>query len=221
MAEHGPHAHLYRPTSLDGSSRETYIGPWLPEPVVTAPDVSTVAETGEALSLALLVVLESLSPVQRVAFVMHDIFGFSYAEIGHTLERTEVACRQLVSRSRSAIGARRPRYEPDPERHGAVTAAFVAACVGGEIESVMRLLAPDVVLTSDGGGIVSAALRPIVGADRVARFLLGLLAQAPEDLLFETAVVNGTLGIVVRDQTGNVDAVGTWAVAEGVRDAAG
>nr|WP_274387726.1 RNA polymerase sigma factor SigJ [Salsipaludibacter albus] len=180
--------------------RETYVGPWLPEPVLTGDerrtDPADAAATADSMTLAFLVVLESLSPAERAVFLLHDVFGHPHAEIARMLGRSHAAVRQLASRARSHLDDRRPRYEVDPQRRHDVAAAFLAACEGGEVEDVLAVLSPDVTLVSDGGGKASAARRPVVGPDRVARFLLGVFRQAGGDAVASTVDVNGEPGLV-------------------------
>lgn len=177
--------------------REQYVGEWLPEPYETDDVVTANVELAESVSMAFLVVLESLSPAERVAFVLHDVFGYTHAELATILDRSGDACRQLVSRARRAVAARRPRFEPDPAVRDEAAARFLAACLSGEVDALMATLAPDVVVRSDGGGKVAAARRPIEGPDRVARFLLGLARNAPEGLTIEVRRYNGTPGAVI------------------------
>ena len=178
--------------------RETYVGPWLPEPLlVDDDDPADRVAMAESLSLAFLVVLESLSPQERVAFVLHDVFGLPFDEVAEVLGKSSAAVRQLASRARRHVQERRPRFEADPQARERVAEAFLAACAGGRLEDVLALLAPDVVLTSDGGGRVSAARRPVVGADAVARFLTGLLRQAGGRLRVRRLLVNGSPGAVL------------------------
>ncbi|WP_456600118.1 RNA polymerase sigma-70 factor [Blastococcus sp. SYSU DS0616] len=187
--------------------RESYVGPWLPEPLLTgaapvaaapAPtDPTGSAELGEQVGLALLVVLESLSPAERAVFVLREVFGLPVAEVAAALGRSEAAVRQTAHRAREHVRARRPRFAADRRSQHEVTERFLAACAGGDVEALLAALAPDVVLVSDGGGKVKAALRPVTGADKVARFLLGIVAQgaALPDLRIEVVDVNGAAGI--------------------------
>ena len=176
--------------------RESYVGTWLPEPVVTAPDAGGRLERAEDVSLALLVVLESLSPLERAVFVLKEAFGFGYAEIAGMVDRTEVAVRQVGSRARAHVQAGRPRYEAPPEVRRRVTDEFLAACFGGDLNRMMELLAPDVTLWSDGGGKIRAALRPLVGADNAARWILGVRDRPVPDLAFHRVDVNGQPGLL-------------------------
>src|SRR5215470_3419484 len=156
--------------------RESYVGPWLPEPLVTADDnAAREAEQAEAVSLAMLVVLETLSPLERAVFVLRDVFGFQSGEIARILGRSEASVRQVSSRARSHVQARRPRYDAPAQTRRLVTDRFLAACLGGDLNQVMELLAPDVTAWTDGGGKIRAALRPLHGAENVARWFLGVI----------------------------------------------
>ncbi|WP_370085479.1 RNA polymerase sigma-70 factor [Streptacidiphilus sp. MAP12-16] len=177
--------------------RESYVGPWLPEPLVTGPDASGEVEQAEAISLAMLVVLESLSPLERAVFILKEVFGFPFAEIAGMLDRTEASVRQVGHRARSQVQARRPRYEAPAGVRRQVTDEFLAACVGGDLNRMMEMLAPDVTVWSDGGGKIRAALRPIVGADKAARWILGVLATPLPDLAVHSVDVNGQPGLLV------------------------
>ena len=189
------------------SRRESYVGPWLPEPLLTAPPVASgppapspdeAAELGEQVSLALLVVLETLSPVERAVFVLREVFGISAAEVGDILGRSEPAVRQLAHRAREHVEARRPRFDTDRREQREVTERFLAAAAGGDVDSLLAALAPDFVLITDGGGRARAARRPITGADKVARFLVGIAQQGADipGLRMEVAEVNGWPAIV-------------------------
>jgi RNA polymerase sigma-70 factor (TIGR02957 family) len=186
--------------------RESYVGPWLPEPLLTAPvasgaaapDPAEAAEIGEEVSLALLVVLETLSPVERAVFVLREVFGLPTAEVAGILGRSEVAVRQLGHRAKEHVQARRPRFDTDRRAQREVTQRFLAAAISGDVESLLAALSPGVVLISDGGGKVSAARRPIVGADKVARFLAAVGPQGADlpGLRVEMAEVNGAPAVV-------------------------
>jgi RNA polymerase sigma-70 factor, ECF subfamily len=194
--------------------REVYVGPWLPEPLVTDGTTDDPVELAESVSMAFLVVLESLSPAERVAFLLHDVFGYDHAELAAILDRSEPACRQLVSRARKHVQARRPRFEPDAGARARVADRFLTACRTGDLEALLATLAPDVVLRSDGGGKVSAARRPVEGADRVARFLEGLARQAPTDVVLEPRWINGTPGVVIGTSDGTIVVVFVLDVAD-------
>jgi RNA polymerase sigma-70 factor (ECF subfamily) len=177
--------------------REAYVGPWLPEPALSEVDPAEEIDRAESISLALLVVLETLSPTQRAAFLLHDVFGYDYPEVALTVQRTETACRQLVSRARRALQHGRVRYEPDPQRRSEVALAFLTACSEGDVQDLVSVLADDVVMRSDGGGVAQASRIPLQGADRCARALVALrtnAVHAPSVLLVN---VNGTPGIVI------------------------
>jgi len=178
--------------------RETYLGPWLPEPIVTAEeDPGREVEQTEAVSLAMLVVLETLSPLERAVFVLKEVFGFSFTEIAGMLDRSETSVRQVGARARSHVQARRPRYDAPADTRRRVTGEFLAACVGGDLNQVMALLAPDVTAWTDGGGRIRAALRPLHGADKVARWILGILQTPLPDLGIHPVLVNGEPGLLV------------------------
>lgn len=151
--------------------RESYIGAWLPEPLPTGPDVAADVERAESVSLALLVVLETLSPLERAVFVLREAFGYSHAEVAAILGRNEAAVRQLARRAREHVEARRPRFAADEAARSRVTARFLAACQGGDLPALLDLLAPDVTLVADSGGRTLAPARPLRGAWRVSRFL--------------------------------------------------
>jgi RNA polymerase sigma-70 factor (ECF subfamily) len=190
------------------AQRETYVGPWLPEPLVTAEqDAEHEVEQTEAVSLAMLVVLETLSPLERAVFVLREVFGFTFSEIGHILDRNEAAVRQVGARARSHVRARRPRYEASPVTRRRVTEEFLAACLDGDPTRVMALLAPDVTAWTDGGGKVRAALRPLHGADNVGRWIFGVLGGSQiSGLSAEPVLVNGQPGLLV-SSAGVVDNV--------------
>jgi RNA polymerase sigma-70 factor, ECF subfamily len=176
--------------------RETYVGPWLPEPVIT--DETTDAES---VSTALLVVLESLTPLERAVFVLKEAFGFGYGEIADAVERSEETVRQAAHRARAHVRARRPRFHADRARQRAVTERFFTAAGGGDINTLMQLLAPDVTLWTDGGGKVRQATRPVVGAERVAKWFAGVGTRPyegvlPADMLAEVVDLNGAPGVV-------------------------
>ena len=186
------------------SRREAYIGPWLPEPLLTAagPDAAERAELAESVSVAMLVVLESLTPEERAVFVLREVFGFDYAEIGAAVGRSAPAARQLAHRAREHVQARRPRFDVDRNQQREVTERFLAAAGGGDIEGLMSVLAPDVTLLTDGGGKARAALRPITGAGKVARFLVAIASRPYmgieiSEISLEAAEINGSLGTLI------------------------
>ena len=177
--------------------KETYIGPWLPEPIVEKAAPEAQLEAAEAVSLALLVVLESLSPTERAAYLLRQVFDYEYAEIARILGQSEANCRQLVSRAEKRIAERRPRFESTPEETSQITEAFLHSCVTGDLAGLTQLLATDAIMYSDGGGKVLAARAPVYGADRVARFFIGLMKKAPPGLEFRRVSVNGGPGLMV------------------------
>ncbi len=176
--------------------KTTYIGPWLPEPVVETgwSDPADRLATAESVSMALLLVLESLSPIERAAYLLRRIFDYEYGEIAEILGRSEVSCRQLVSRAEERIQSRRPRFQASPDEAERLTTAFLEACSSGDLDGLVNVLARDAVLYSDGGGKVSAALAPIVGADRIARLFVGVLKKAPASLEVRVVPSTGSRG---------------------------
>jgi RNA polymerase sigma-70 factor (ECF subfamily) len=183
--------------SSAAARRETYVGPWLPEPLLTQPDASGEVEMAESISMAMLVVLETLSPIERAVFVLHDVFGYSHAEIASIVEKNEATVRQTAARARGHVAARRPRFSADDATRWAAVERFRAACAGGDLNAFLELLAPEVVATADGGGIVTAARRPLVGPDHVGRWLIGVLGKVNLDEVTLLAVpVNGVPGLV-------------------------
>ena len=178
--------------------REEYIGEWLPEPLVTSPDVAEDAVLAENVSIAMLTVLETLGPVERAVFVLHEVFETPYDEIAQVVDRTAVAVRQIAHRAREHVAARRPRMQVDRAEQAAVLEKFMAAVTSGDVYGLLQLLAPDVMLIADGGGLVAAARRPLTGAMRVAEFL-ARLADFP--VVSTTMWFNGTPG--VRIDVGN------------------
>ncbi|MFW3170256.1 RNA polymerase sigma factor SigJ [Geodermatophilus sp. CPCC 206100] len=182
--------------------RESYTGPWLPDPLPTADGGPVAADPAEpvllaeSVSLAFLVVLESLSPLERVAFVMHDVFGFGHDEVAASVGRSEQAVRQLTSRARRHVREQRPRTVTDPVEHARVTEAFMRAAVDGQVSALLEVLAPDVVVLTDAGGTQKAALRPINGADKAARFLAAISADVP-GVRWALAPLNGRPGVLV------------------------
>lgn len=191
--------------------RESYIGPWLPEPVASEPDPqadgAAAVQLADEVSMAMLIVLESLSPLERAAFVLTEVFGMAAPEVGEALDRSPPAVRQLVHRARSHVEARQPRQAVSADRHREITERFMAAAAGGDVAYLMELLSPDVVLVTDGGGFKQAALRPIRGVEKVLRWLQAVLGK-PESaqIQFVLRPVNGELAIVANDEHG-VDGV--------------
>ena len=178
--------------------REAYVGSWLPEPILTEPDVADTVEAESTVSTAMLLVLEALSPLERAVFVLREAFGYSYAEIAGFVGRTETSVRQTAARARAHVDEHRVRYDTDRATHAAVTERFLAACLGGDLQRLVDVLAPGVVMTSDGGGLAQAPRKPITGAELVARALLTFAGRAPEGLTVEVAHVNGAPALVAR-----------------------
>ncbi|WP_117198046.1 RNA polymerase sigma factor SigJ, partial [Nocardiopsis sp. TNDT3] len=181
--------------------RETYVGPWLPEPILTSGDAAEAVTDAESVSMAMLVVLETLSPLERAVFVLKEVFGFSHAEIAEAVERSEAAVRQAAHRAREHVRARRPRFTADRSRQREVTERFFAAATGGDISALMELLSPDVTLWTDGGGKVRQAMRPVVGASTVASWFAAIgtvtyQGVEPADMRAELVEVNGGPGVV-------------------------
>lgn len=199
--------------------REQYVGPWLPEPVPTTAFAGVDSDPlervtlDESISTALLVVLESMTPAERVVFVLHDVFALPFNEIGETVGRTPAACRQLATAARRRVEHSRARLAPRSE-HDAVVRAFAAATRGGDLNALVEALDPDVVLSSDGGGIVSAARNPVFGSDRVARFLLGVLGKNDRVEVLEQETPDG-LGFAMWEE-GRIVGVVTLEVIGGL-----
>jgi RNA polymerase sigma-70 factor (ECF subfamily) len=195
--------------------KESYVGPWLPEPVVEPPaDPAGRLETAESVSLALLVVLESLSPVERAAYLLRRVFDYDYEEVSTILGKSEPNCRQLVSRAEEHVRQRRPRFEPAPGEAERLTGEFLQACATGNLEGLVRVLAADAVLYSDGGSKVLAARAPIYGADRIARFFFGIMKKSKVSFEVRHVRVNGQPGVVVLEG-GHIADVITLDVADG------
>lgn len=186
--------------------REQYIGPWLPDPLVetpsSEPDPADRVTLDESVSHALLVVLESLSPAERTAFVLHDVFGFAFEEVGVIVGRSPASTRQLASRARRHVEEQRPRYPASLDQQRSVVAAFTAAVGDGDLDGLLALLDPDVVLRSDGGGLVNAARKPILGADRVGRSLLAFARKGRGSSQVRFVDVNGMPGLLIAEASG-------------------
>ncbi|WP_296607376.1 RNA polymerase sigma-70 factor [Nocardioides sp.] len=192
--------------------RESYVGPWLPEPLLTTPDVAEDVELADSVSLAMLTLLETLGPTERAVFVLREVFDFGYDEIAAAVDKTPAAVRQIAHRARSHVAERRPRAEATRSERERVMERFLSAVATGDIQSLMDVLAPDVVLVTDGGGFKKAALRPILGRDKVLRFL-GAVSEGIEAVA-DVVVVNGApaLRIVV---DGELDTVASMVVEDG------
>jgi RNA polymerase sigma-70 factor (ECF subfamily) len=194
--------------------RESYVGPWLPEPMLTTPDAADHVVQADDVSTAVLLVLEALSPTERAVFVLHEAFGYSYSDIAGILGRQVADVRQLAHRARKAVAARRRRYDTDRTTQRQVTERFLAACLNGDVEALMAVLAPDVTLISDGGGLTGAPRKPIHGPLYVARAFVVLSGRRPADSSVGIEELNGAPGIVIRSADGPVLAV-TLHLADG------
>jgi RNA polymerase sigma-70 factor (ECF subfamily) len=195
--------------------RERYVGPWLPEPLLGEQEIAGSADLEDSLSMAFLLLLESLTPVERAVFLLREVFDYEYAEIASLVGKSEDNCRQISRRARQSVASRRPRFESSPEQEERLTDSFLQASLTGDMEALLALLSEDVILYSDGGGKAQAALRPIYGADRVARFLSGTLRKAPPDFSVRQTRVNGRPGFVGYFGDGSPQSVVTLEVGEG------
>ena len=194
--------------------RETYVGPWLPEPLLTAPDVAEDVALADSVSTAMLLVLETLTPTERAVFVLREVFDLGYDEIAAAVDKSPAAVRQVAHRARSHVAARRPRVAASAAERDRAAERFLAAAVTGDLQSLLDVLSPDVVLVTDGGGVRKAALRPILGRDKVVRFLAAVLPTGVT-VEMDLVEVNGApaLRLVV---DGELDAVGSLVVEDGV-----
>jgi RNA polymerase sigma-70 factor (TIGR02957 family) len=183
-----------------GRRKESYVGPWLPEPLLTAPDVAEDVELADSVSMAMLLVLETLKPTERAVFVLREVFDLDYDEIAEAVDKSPTAVRQIAHRARSHVAARRPRAVVSPAETRGALEAFQRAIETGDLQRLLDILAPDVVLLTDGGGLKQAALAPISGAEEVARLLSRLAAG------LEPAQVNGRAALIVR-LDGEIDTV--------------
>ena len=197
--------------------REEYVGEWLPEPLLVDPDPGPAdsAEMSDTLSLAFLVLLESLSPLERAVFLLHDVFGYSFAEIGEVVDKSEDNCRQIATRARRAVDAGRPRFDPSEEERRRVAERFFAA-LAGDGSDIAAVLSEDVVLHGDGGGKAPAIARALHGAERVSRtFANWVKAGVRVGATMDAAVVNGQPGAVFRTASGEVVSVLMLKVTDG------
>lgn len=219
-----PRAYLVRATTRQALNRlrtlsrrrEDYVGPWLPEPLLTAPDVADDVVLADSVSTAMLLVLETLPPVERAVFVLREVFDVAYDEIAAAVDKSPAAVRQIAHRARSHVQARRPQNEVSRALAQEVFDRFVTATATGDLQALMDVLAPDVVLITDGGGKRSAALRPILGAEKVLRFITGVYDLASK---VDLVSVNGAPALRL-ELDGDVEAVATFAMADGVVTAA-
>ncbi|MEW2067305.1 RNA polymerase sigma-70 factor [Streptomyces sp. NPDC007346] len=194
-----------------GRRKETYVGPWLPEPLLTTPDVAEDVELADSVSMAMLLVLETLTPTERAVFVLREVFGLGYGEIAGAVDRSPAAVRQIAHRARAHVAARRPRGVASAAETRRTVEAFQRAVETGDLRRLLDILAPDVVLLTDGGGVVPAAPAPVVGAARVAR-VLGRIAAA---MSLEPTQVNGDPALLVR-LGGQIDTVLAVRVDDGL-----
>jgi RNA polymerase sigma-70 factor (ECF subfamily) len=197
-----------------GRRKESYVGPWLPEPLLTSPDVAEDVELAESVSTAMLLVLETLAPTERAVFVLREVFDLEYDEIAEAVGKSQAAVRQIAHRARAHVAARRPRGAASPDETRAVLEAFQRAVETGDLEALIGVLAPDVVALSDGGGVRHALLRPVVGARKVGRLVTAGWARPGVDRRLEPIQVNGAPALLVRFD-GEVDGVLTVRVENG------
>ncbi|MFE0808959.1 RNA polymerase sigma-70 factor [Streptomyces sp. NPDC058794] len=180
-----------------GRRKESYVGSWLPEPLLTTPDVAEDVELADSVSMAMMLVLETLTPTERAVFVLREVFDLGYDEIAEAVEKSPAAVRQIAHRARAHVAARRPRGVVSATESRKALAAFRRAVETGDLQGLLDILSPDVVLLGDGGGIKQAVLRPVTGADKVARLVLGGLAKHNVTPSMEPAQVNGYPALVV------------------------
>jgi RNA polymerase sigma-70 factor, ECF subfamily len=199
--------------------RESYVGSWLPEPIVTdfhdAPE--QMAELSDSLSMAFLVLLESLSPVERAVFLLREVFDYSYEDLGQIVDKSESNCRQIFGRARTHLDAHHVRYEASSKHSESLLRSFLAAARDGDLDQLVELLAADTVFYGDGGGKATAIRQPLYGRDRVAAFVVALFNQAPRrGITTEPILVNGGPGIITHDSEGKVVSILSLEVRDGV-----
>ena len=193
--------------------REKYVGEWLPEPLLTSPDVAEDVELAESVSIAMLTVLEALGPAERAVFVLREVFDAPYDEIAEAVGKSPAAVRQIAHRARNHVAARRPRMQVDRAEQQAVVERFLVALQTGDVQGLLDVLAPEVVVVSDGGGVVAAARRPIEGAEAVARVLAKFAQVAPRARV-DTVWLNGAPAARI-DPTGELNTAVTFVVEDG------
>jgi RNA polymerase sigma-70 factor (ECF subfamily) len=181
-----------------GRRKESYVGPWLPEPLLTAPDVAEDVALADSVSMAMLLVLETLTPTERAVFLLRDVFALEYDEIADAVDKSPAAVRQIAHRARSHVTARRPRGVVSPDETRDALGAFQRAIETGDLQSLVDVLAPDVVVLSDGGGVKQALLQPLSGANRVARMLRRGLPRIVGEVSVEPVQVNGGPALIIR-----------------------
>ncbi|MET9762640.1 RNA polymerase sigma-70 factor [Streptomyces sp. NPDC006372] len=194
-----------------GRRKESYVGPWLPEPLLTAPDVAEDIELADSVSMAMLLVLETLTPTERAVFVLREVFDLAYDEIAEAVDKSPAAVRQIAHRARTHVAARRPRGVASAAETRRTVEAFQRAVETGDLRRLLDILAPDVVLLTDGGGVVQAALAPVVGADQVAHVLSRIAAA----MSLQPAQVNGDPALIVR-LGGEIDTVMAMRIDDGI-----
>ncbi len=194
--------------------REDYVGEWLPEPLLTTPDVAEDVELADSVSMAMLTVLETLTPTERAVFVLREVFDLPYDEIAAALDKRPAAIRQVAHRAREHVAARRPRMQVDRSEQQRVVERFLAAMTSGDVRGLLEVLAPDVVVVADGGGLVSASLHPVHGAEKVANFLSRFATLAPGAVV-DTVWLNGSLGGRI-ELAGVLDTVVGFTVEDGL-----
>ena len=196
--------------------KESYVGPWLPEPLLTAPDVAEDIELADSMSIAMMLVLETLTPTERAVFVLREVFDLGYDEIAKAVDKSQATVRQIAHRARAHVAARRPRGGPvSADESRAALGAFRRAVETGDLQSLLDLLAPDVVALSDGGGIKQAMPRPVVGAENVARALAAGVAMFGPTSTVESAQINGHPALIMRID-GQVDMVVVVRIDDGL-----
>jgi RNA polymerase sigma-70 factor (ECF subfamily) len=198
-----------------GRRKESYVGPWLPEPLLTAPDVAEDVELADSVSMGMLLVLETLTPNERAVFVLREVFAFDYEEIAEAVDKNPAAVRQIAHRARAHVAARRPRGIVSPAETRDALDAFHRAVETGDLQGLLDILAPDVVLLGDGGGVKQAVARPIVGADKVARLLTTGLGRVDAEVSLQPAQVNGYPALILR-LNGETDTVVAVRVDNGL-----
>jgi RNA polymerase sigma-70 factor (TIGR02957 family) len=194
--------------------REEYVGPWLPEPLLTSPDVAEDVELAESVSIAMLTVLETLGPTERAVFVLREVFDMPYDEIAAAVDKTSAAVRQIAHRAREHVAARRPRMEVTHAEQEAVIERFLRATTTGDLQGLLDVLSPDVTLVADGGGVANAVRVPLTGAARIARAIAAFRKLAPEGSVLAPMLINGAPGARM-DVRGLLDTVISFAVEEG------
>ncbi|RTL69434.1 MAG: RNA polymerase sigma-70 factor [Pseudonocardiaceae bacterium] len=197
-----------------GRRKESYVGQWLPEPLLTTPDVADDVELADSVSMAMLLVLETLAPTERAVFVLRDVFDVGYDEIADAVDKTPAAVRQIAHRARAHVAARRPRGVVTQDESRGALDAFRRAVETGDLQGLLDVLAPDVVLLGDGGGIKQAVLRPVVGADKVGRLFTTGWARVPGEVTLEPVQVNGYPALVLRID-GELDSVVALRIDDG------